>query len=143
MGESILGLVVAIFIGALIGLQREHIQQHSNVKDFAGFRTFILIALFGGILGHIIGKFDSLWIIAGFIAVVLFAVSAYYALHKTTNSVSETTEISFVLTYVLGVMATTGYSELAVVFGILIATFLTFKERLHNLAKNLDNSTKF
>ncbi len=54
-----------------------------------------------------------------------------------SKKLSATTQISFILTYVLGVMCTTENSGLAVIFAILIATFLTFKERLHTLAKKM------
>jgi uncharacterized membrane protein YhiD involved in acid resistance len=49
MEENILGFAVAIFLGALIGLQREYTQQKEHLKKFAGFRTFILITFFGAI----------------------------------------------------------------------------------------------
>lgn len=139
MVGGVFGIVVAIFLGALIGLQREYTQQHLNYKSFAGFRTFILVAFLGSILGYLTKSFDSTWVILGFVATVLFAVSAYFVLYKNSKNVSGTTEIAFILTYILGVMATTGNSELAVVFGIIIATFLTFKERLHGIAKRLES----
>lgn len=138
MEREILGLVVAIFLGTLIGLQREFKQQHLNVKNFAGFRSFILVAFFGGILGYLTGSFESVWVILGFVIVAIFSISAYYVVYKKTKKISGTTELAFILTYILGVMSTTGNSELAVIFGIIITTFLTFKERLHTLAKKLE-----
>ena len=41
MEGDIIGFVVAIFLGALIGLQREYTQQHLNVKSFAGININI------------------------------------------------------------------------------------------------------
>lgn len=137
MVNEIFGLVAAIFLGALIGLQREFKQQHETLKSFAGFRSFILISFFGGLLGYLSGSFSSLWVSLGFIFVLVLSILAYFLLFKKLKIVSGTTEISFVFTYVLGVMCTTGYVELAVIVGILIVTFLTFKERLHKLAKKL------
>lgn len=137
MEGDILGLVIAIFLGALIGLQREYTQQHLHVKYFAGFRTFIFTGLFGAILGYLTGEFDSLWVIVGFISVITFAVSSYIVMYLKSANVAATTQLAFILTYVLGVMCTTGNSGMAVVFGILITTFLTFKERLHTIAKKM------
>lgn len=137
--ENVIGFVVAIFLGALIGLQREYTQQHLNVKSFAGFRTFIFSALFGAILGFLGGRIDSLWVILGFSGIILFSIASYVVIYMNSKRISATTQISFILTYVLGAMCTTGHSELSVVFAIVIAMFLAFKERLHLMAKNLES----
>ena len=42
---EVMGFLVAIMLGALIGLQREYEQYHTQVSRFAGIRTFILISL--------------------------------------------------------------------------------------------------
>lgn len=39
----------ALAIGALIGLEREFFQQKEEAPDFAGIRTFSLIALLGAV----------------------------------------------------------------------------------------------
>ncbi len=137
------GVIVAIFLGALIGLQREYTQQHINLKLFAGFRTFILITFFGAILGYLGGDFNSVWAIVGFGGIILFSLISYYLNYMKRNLPSATTEISAIISYILGVMCTTGYTQLAVIFGILLLTFLTFKERLHNLAKKMEGNEMF
>lgn len=38
---------MALLIGSLLGLEREFIQQKEDAPDFAGIRTFALIALLG------------------------------------------------------------------------------------------------
>jgi len=77
MVNSILGLVTAIFLGALIGLQREFAQQKEHIKRFAGFRTFILITLIGATLGYLSGKVDSLFVIVGFAGVMILVIVSY------------------------------------------------------------------
>jgi uncharacterized membrane protein (DUF4010 family) len=140
LGGEIIGFIVAIFLGALIGLQREYTQQHLRVKSFAGIRTFVFATFFGAILGFLSEGFNSLWVILGFAGIILFSVASYVVIYMKSGKISGTTQISFILAYVLGVMCTTGNSELAVVFGIIIATFLTFKERLHDFAKRMKGS---
>jgi uncharacterized membrane protein (DUF4010 family) len=138
MEGDILGFVVAIFLGALIGLQREYTQQHLQVKSFAGFRTFIFATILGSILGFLGGGIDSLWVILGFSGILLFAIASYVVIYMNSKRISGTTQIAFVITFILGAMCTTGYVQLAVIFAIVVATFLTFKERLHGLAKKME-----
>jgi len=137
------GVVVAIFLGALIGLQREFTQQHIHLKRFAGFRTFILITFFGAMLGLLSGGIDTPLVIIGFVAIILLSVSSYIVTYLNSKSTASTTEIAALMSYLLGVMTTTGYVQLAVIFGILIVTFLAFKERFHNLAKKMDKKEMF
>ena len=40
---------VALLIGALLGMEREFFQQKEDSPDFAGIRTFSLIALLGSV----------------------------------------------------------------------------------------------
>jgi len=134
---EVFNFAVAIFLGALIGLQREYTQQKEHLKKFAGFRTFILIIFFGAILGYLGGTVDSLLVIIGFAGVFLLTLISYVLTYIHDNITSATTEISAIMSYILGVMCVTGYVQLAVIFGILIAAFLTFKERLHKIAKKM------
>ena len=134
---EVFNFAVAIFLGALIGLQREYTQQKEHLKKFAGFRTFILIIFFGAILGYLGGTVDSLLVIIGFAGVFLLTLISYVLTYIHDNITSATTEISAIMSYILGVMCVTGYVQLAVIFGILIAAFLTFKERLHRIAKKM------
>lgn len=140
---EIWNFIVAIFLGALIGLQREYDQQHIHLKKFAGFRTFILITFLGAILGYLGKDYNSILVIVGFIAVILMSFSSYILTYLKLKFTSATTEIAAIMSYVIGVMCTTGYAQLAVIFGILIVTFLAFKTRFHNFAKKLQEKEIF
>lgn len=136
--NSIIGLVIAIFLGALVGLQREYTQQKEKVKKFAGFRTFILITLLGAVLGYLSSSVISWFVLAGFLGVLLLSLVSSVFDHLKPGMSSATTEISAVLCYVIGAMCTTGFIEIAVVLAILITAFLAFKENLHSFAKNIE-----
>lgn len=140
MESYIVGFIVSIFLGALIGLQREHTQQNLKIKSFAGIRTFILVTFFGAIMGFFGENINSTWAILGFVSVVLFSLSSYVVTYMKSKKISATTQIVFVMSYILGAMCTTSYLQLAVVFAVIIATFLTFKERLHVFAKKMKNN---
>ena len=47
----------ALLIGALIGLEREFYQQKEESPDFAGIRTFSLIALLGSVSSFLTNDF--------------------------------------------------------------------------------------
>ena len=133
--EEIGSILIAIVLGALIGLQREFIQQHKNVRFFAGIRTFIFIALLGALLGYLT-SFESVWMFLGFLFTILFSLVTY-SYHKKSG-VDGTTQVVFVLTYVLGAMTTTGRLQVAVILAVLTAMFLTLKGKLHGIAKKID-----
>lgn len=136
--QEAINILIAILLGVLIGLQREFTQQHNNTKLFAGIRTFILISLLGAVLGYLTQDFNSTWVMAGFAFTILIALVAYFAITRKQTGADGTTQVAFILTYILGAMTTTGNMQLAVVLAIIIASFLTFKEKLHTLAKKID-----
>jgi len=136
--NPLIGLVIAILLGALIGLQREYTQQKEHLKKFAGFRTFILITLLGAVLGYLSSSIISWFVLAGFFGILLLSVVSSVFDRLKLGMSSATTEISAVLSYIVGAMCTTGYLEIAVVLAILITAFLTFKENLHSFAKKIE-----
>ena len=111
---DVFNFVVAIFLGALIGLQREFTQQKIHLKKFAGFRTFILITFFGAILGYLGGSVDSLLVVVGFAGIFLLTLLSYILTYLRDKITSATTEVSAIMCYILGVMCVTGYVQLAV-----------------------------
>ncbi|NCN51640.1 MgtC/SapB family protein [archaeon] len=129
---------IAIFLGALIGMQREFAPQKENFTRFAGIRTFILITLFGAILGFLGGDFNSLPVIIGFAGIILFSALSYILTFVKFKVMSIITEVVSIMAFILGVMCTTGFMNLAIIFGILIVAFLAFKERLHGLIKKMN-----
>jgi uncharacterized membrane protein (DUF4010 family) len=143
---EVLGFIIAILLGALIGLQREYDQHHKKVARFAGIRTFILISLFGAILGFlsvkIIGNYSL--VIVGFVIVALFALASYFVTFlRYKKNTSITTEISAILVFIIGFMSISGFLTEAIIFGILVAAFLTFKQKLHGFANKIKRKEIF
>ena len=134
---------IAIFLGALIGMQREFTQQKEHFTRFAGIRTFILITFFGAILGFLGGSFDSLPVIIGLSGIVLFSALSYVLTFMRFKITTIITEIASIMAFILGVMCTIGYMNLAIIFGILITAFLAFKERLHEIIKKMERKEVF
>jgi uncharacterized membrane protein (DUF4010 family) len=142
---EVLGFFVAILLGALIGLQREYEQYHTKVARFAGIRTFILISLFGAILGFlskgILGNYYL--VIVGLVVVALFALASYFVTFLKYKQNTSTTEISAIIVFILGFMCVVGYMIEGVILGILVAAFLTFKKKLHGFASRIKRKELF
>ncbi|MBS3084705.1 MgtC/SapB family protein [Candidatus Pacearchaeota archaeon] len=134
---------IAIFLGALMGLQREFSQQKEHIRRFAGLRTFILITFLGSILGFLGGSVNSLPVVIGFIGIIIFSFLSYIITFLRFKGTTVLTEIAAILAFIIGVMCTTGYVETAIIFGILVTAFLAFKEKLHGLIRKLERKEVF
>lgn len=143
--QEVIPFFIAIFLGALIGLQREYEQQHSHIIRFAGIRTFILISILGSLLGYLSKEVlnNYLLVAIGLIVVMIFASLSYILTYVKYKDNTATTEISAVLLYILAFMCTIGFLKLAVIFGILIAGFLTFKKKIHRLPMRIKKKELF
>lgn len=137
------GIVVAIFLGALMGFQREFSQQEMKIKRFAGIRTFILITLMGAILGFLGSGPNTLLVAIGFVAIIILVITSYVLDYMKSSSTSATTEVAAIMAYIVGVMCVTEYMKYAIIFAILITAFLAFKEKFHETIKNMDRKEVF
>ncbi len=139
------GFLVAIALGALIGLEREMEQQTLKRQDFAGLRTFTLITLLGAITGFLSRTvFNSyMFVIIVFLSLAALGIISYYVLSNIQKKIGATTQITVMLAFVLGVMCTIGYASMAIIFTVIIATFLAFKGKLHGFAKKIEKNELF
>jgi uncharacterized membrane protein (DUF4010 family) len=125
----LLNFLVALGIGLLIGAEREHHQQGDEKGDaIAGVRTFTIASLLGAV--SITVNFWLLVVTLG--CVTLFAATAYYA--KRDHDPGLTTEITLILTVILGGLAMT-QAALAAGLAVSVAIVLAAKEPLHGFVK--------
>lgn len=141
----VLRLAVATGIGLLIGLEREFAKQvrdpgeepHARMgHQFAGLRTHTLIALFGflaTLLAEEWGPWVYLVALAGFFGLVITS----YVISGRNGSVGATSEVTAMLTFLLGGLAFQGQLLLAVGIAVLMALLLSFKLPLHRFVKTL------
>jgi hypothetical protein len=96
---------IALVIGILIGLQREYAFDEPEKELFAGVRTFALMALIGCAGALLSDATNSPWPII----IILFVIGAFlaitYFVDASKGKVGLTTEISAVLTVLLGALA--------------------------------------
>jgi uncharacterized membrane protein (DUF4010 family) len=131
-------LAVALLLGLIIGLEREFQHQQQKVKDFAGIRTFTLIALFGWLVGFIaqqVGEF--IFVLVALAGIILFIIAGYLAVVWKGKGVGATSEISALIVFLIGVMVSYNYILIAVVSAVLMATTLSYKYSLHRFAQKL------
>ncbi len=144
--KTILGIIFSILLGALIGSQREIRQQKFKINDFAGFRTFTLISLFGYLIGFIskeLIKDYNLFIIS-IIGIFFLLFIAYRSISKMyPENVSMTTEISALITFILGFLISHDLYHLSITIAIIISSILYLGTTLHNFTKKLNDGEIF
>lgn len=127
----------ALLIGALIGLEREYVQQRSGDPDFAGIRTFALMALLGAVAAFFAEIYGILIFVVGYLGMVLLIWASHVGDIYREQSEGITTEVVGLLVPFLGAMVVWGFAELAAALGVVTAFVLALKPTLHGLAKRM------
>lgn len=141
----ILKFLIALALGALIGIERERKKEGA---EFAGVRTFILIAILGTISAYLSQDFPYFWIVS-FAGLVVLVGLSYLVTTRQNDDVGITTEIAAFLTFVLGMLCFADEGMLlAPILAIIITSLLAIKPHLHQFAhrvseKELINTLKF
>jgi hypothetical protein len=112
------GYAVALGVGLLIGAERERRKGRGPDRSPFGIRTFAVVSVTGVVVASLASPI--LLAIAG-LAVVALAIAGY--LRSSPADPGVTTEISWVLTFLLGVLANER-PALAAAFGALLTLLL-------------------
>lgn len=123
------GLVAALGIGLLIGLEREQ-RREDDPNLPAGFRSFALIALAGAV-AQLLGSV-ALAVSGAFVG--LAAAAAFW--RSSPGDPGVTTEVAMLVTWLLGVLAGTE-PALAAGLGVTVAVILAGKGRMHDFAQRV------
>lgn len=118
-------LAVVFGIGMLIGLEREVSHQEPD-SLFAGFRTFPLVALFG-YLSALVSVSFGIWILVVAFTAVVVLVSVSYIRLSAKNDIGATTEVTFLVAFLLGVMVQLDQILPAVSVAVLVTALLSIK----------------
>jgi uncharacterized membrane protein (DUF4010 family) len=121
---------LALFLGLLVGLQREKTE-----ASIAGIRTFPFITMFGAVCGIAGLRYEGWVVAAGVAAVTALLVSANF-IRSGAGDVDPgiTTEAAALLMYGVGVCLAFGQSAIAVAVGGTVAVLLHFKRPMHEFA---------
>jgi uncharacterized membrane protein (DUF4010 family) len=130
---------IALFIGALVGIDRERKKTQSQDLEIGGLRTFILIAEAGAIAAWLSRRFDTPWIFVGIsFFVAAMAVAGYLQKVKARpQSIGVTTEAAALVVYLLGGATLFGHQQLAVALAIATSAVLAYKQPLHGIVDRL------
>ena len=128
-------LGIAILIGALIGLEREHSRAPGS-KSFAGIRTFPLIAMYGFISAMLSAYLNYMLYFAFIISFIVLVGLSYYTTARG-GRIGITTELSALMVFVLGSMIYWNFILLAAIVAIVMAVFLSLKIQLHQFVEKV------
>jgi len=134
--EILKSLVTVLLIGFMIGLQRALSSIRKNEPGFMGSRTFALIALLGYLSGWI-GESVEYFSLLSFIVVSLFIAMTYVVKVKKINKLGITTQISAIITYLLGLMVYLGLDRYAIFIAVLVIVLLEIKPKLQELEQKI------
>lgn len=124
---------LAILLGALMGLERERQEQR-----LAGFRTFILVTLFGSICGNMALSGSYPWMVpAGLLAVTVQSAIVHAIRIKKDISPGLTTAVALLVAYGIGVLLATGHTVPAVAISLATTVILYFKLQMHEFSHRL------
>jgi uncharacterized membrane protein (DUF4010 family) len=132
--EELMGLIIALGLGLLTGLQRETVK-----SSIAGIRTFTLIALMGYLTGLLATWWNSPWIIAaGLLSLTFLLLIANYIQGKQNSfDVGQTTEVAVLVIFLLTAYLSQGHQAFVIVVGGLVAVLLYLKKPLSAFASKL------
>ncbi len=130
----LLSSLIAVGLGALIGLEREHREDKKMV--IAGVRTFPMTSLAGVIFSFLSQEMGYSMMQAGLLIFGGFALILAYLKYEV-HTIGITTPVAFFLTFLIGIMVHQGYLVESAFFTVLITILLLTKKRLHKIARNI------
>jgi uncharacterized membrane protein (DUF4010 family) len=129
-------IVLVLFLSFLIGLEREEKKVTSEQYRFGGVRTFPLL----GLLGYALSRYSNgnlLLPAAGLAVVGAFLWQSYRHKLEGVALAGMTTELSGLMTYVVGALVSNEQYWVAVTLTVLGVALLELKTALEGLAKRV------
>ena len=131
---------IALFIGALIGIEREKKKSEEQQDNgIGGLRTFILFAQAGALGAWFSVELQAPMVFVGIGVLVTAVIAMGYYFHAKQNpkSYGLTTEVAAVVTYLLGGAVLFGHAEVAVALAIVTSATLAFKGPMHGAVQKM------
>ncbi len=137
-GELIRLFLFSLIVGLFIGFEREYAKRKFERHTIGGFRTFVLISIFGALSGYFSIYFNNLlFFLIPFIVISLLILVSYYYMVKQTKDLHTTTGICAFLVFILSAVVFYGFEKFAVALSILIAVLLASRHYLHNFIRKI------
>ena len=136
---TILQLAIALAIGLIIGMERGWQSRDSpQGSRTAGVRSFAFVGLFGGLSALLTGKFGANILAVTFLGLVLIVAFSYRISAKGSQDFGITTELSLLITFILGALAGSGLEGEAVASAVVVAALLGYKQEIHSILNQLE-----
>ncbi|MGA7794875.1 MAG: MgtC/SapB family protein [Candidatus Acidiferrales bacterium] len=129
-------ILLTLFLCFLIGLEREEHRAAGQRYSFGGVRTFPLIGLIGYALALLSGG-QLVPLTFGFGVIGAFLWLSYRHKLETYNEAGVTTEISGLVTYVIGALVSRDQLWIATTIAVVSMLLLELKEFLENLTAKI------
>lgn len=140
-----LKMVLALVLGAVIGLEREINERKSIKKDdtkkgsaILGLRSFSLISGLGALAGLLYFQFPIITAIIT-AAFSILIITYYFIDSKITLDIGTTTELAIFYTYIIGFVLAVGILPIQVVIALTVVLVLLMsrKENIKNFVEDI------
>lgn len=129
----------ALGLGLLLGFERQR-RQGPGDEGFAGARTFAMVSLLGATSAYLQLHLQVAWILpAAFVAVASLAVASYLITARA-GDIGATTEVSALLTFVLGALCVAGASAVATAIAVCALLLLSMKTWSQETARHIETA---
>ncbi|MGM0510813.1 MAG: MgtC/SapB family protein [Thermoplasmatota archaeon] len=132
--DFVIHALIAIGMGALIGLEREHREEKAMV--IAGVRTFPLTSLSGVLFSFLSAEIGIAFIEVGVIIFGGFSLILAFLKYEV-HTIGITTPVALFITFLIGILVQQGFGVEAAFITITITILLLTKERLHKIARDI------
>lgn len=133
--------VMAMIIGALIGIERQRRIIEDKTRGVAGLRTFVLIALLGALAASLSETFGDLFIVAAYAGFLILVGIGYATASRITGWLDFTSAVAAAIAFLLGALC---YFEesmlLAVALSILVTWTLATRKTAHRYVEAISDT---
>lgn len=133
-----LRFIVALALGLLVGLEREGTKSKRKLA-LGGIRTFPIISMLGFGCAWLYQLGVTLMLPIGLLSISILAGISYFSKVRT-DKVGATSEITALLTFVVGALALLVDIWVAMAVGIINTMLLSEKSELENIVEKLDRA---
>lgn len=138
MTDLVARLAVALAIGLLVGLERGwKTREEEDGQRAAGFRTFALSGLLGGIAAALSAVSEPIVLAAIFLGYLAVFAAFHWLEAKREQSFSATSVVAGALTFALGAYAVLGELTVAIGAAVVMTLLLALRTQLHDWVASL------
>lgn len=130
-------LVLALALGFLVGLERESARADNRRLIFGGVRTFPIVSLFGFACAWL-HQLGVNWMVPVGLLAVLVLSTVSYTSKLREGRMGVTSEVSALLTYLVGTMTLLTDIRLAMALGVINTILLSEKSALEAFVERVD-----